>query len=258
MFCKSLLFIISPLRICRTAIAHDIREQVQVFLKSLAMTGHVFGSGAVMDVDLRQDLLPSVSDVVQRDERSSIAFTPYLNTVTEADLERLEYEREKDKKKKRGTRGRRVVALPDREPIHTHRSRISHGRDEHGQPLTLAAAPRIPLALTAPPLRPETGRRAAAMAAKQHISSLAAEMASSDLAERRALPKGTSPMIQVTPVPRSRTLFMKEGSTVVVETGSDNSKCSSCGKNYAVNGEKLCQECSKSSWNVSKREGSLI
>ena len=51
-------------------------------------------------------------------------FTPLLNYLSDGDLERTEKERDKDlnKCRKRNTRGRRGIALPDREPIRTYRT----------------------------------------------------------------------------------------------------------------------------------------
>ena len=117
----------------RTAIAHDIREQVLVYLKSLLLVGYAFDGSLVADADLRSDFLPPLTEVVRKDEATITAFTPFLNAVTDNDLERLEREQDKERKKKRGTRGRRALALPDREPLKTNRTenqlRLGRTRD---------------------------------------------------------------------------------------------------------------------------------
>ena len=45
----------------RTAIAHSIREQVQIYQKSLFLVGHPSDGSAVQDDDLRMSLLPSLT-----------------------------------------------------------------------------------------------------------------------------------------------------------------------------------------------------
>lgn len=167
----------------RTAIAHDIREQVYLYLKSLALLGYAFDGSPVGDIDLKQEFLPAVTDVVRRDEHAIAQFTPFLVTVTDADIERLETERERTvTKKKRATRGRRGVVLPDREPIRTVRMRIGGEVDDFGRPLARLNGPREPFIVRlAPPRRPPTNsRRAAALAARASIT----EMSNTDQDDR--------------------------------------------------------------------------
>jgi hypothetical protein len=160
----------------RTAIAHDIREQVYLYLKSLVMLGYAFDGSAVSDLDLKQEFLPAVTDVVRRDEHAVAQYTPFLVNVTEADLDRLETERERTTtKKKRATRGRRGVTLPDREPVRTVRMRIGGELDEHGRHMARAAAPReVFVRPPAPSRKPATSRRAAALAARANITEMSA------------------------------------------------------------------------------------
>ncbi|PWN50706.1 SNF5-domain-containing protein [Violaceomyces palustris] len=108
----------------RTAIAHSIREQVHVHVKSLAMTGHAFDGRPIADDELRNAFLPLVGkDNISRGEGEADAFTPRLLQLTESEIERLDRERERDaRRKRRQTRGRRGVNLPDREPQKTQRS----------------------------------------------------------------------------------------------------------------------------------------
>ena len=165
----------------RTAIAHDMREQIQVYLKSLTIIGYAFDGSLIMDADLAADFLPPLNAVV-RNENISL-YTPFLTPVTEMDQHAFERDRdkEKDRKKKRGTRGRRLIALPDREPVKTNRSRISGGMDEHGASIALAAIPKEPLPLKPTPSRPKTApRRAAAIAAKANITTMSTELQQDD------------------------------------------------------------------------------
>jgi SWI/SNF-related matrix-associated actin-dependent regulator of chromatin subfamily B protein 1 len=148
----------------RTAIAHSIREQVQTYQKSLFLVGHPSDGSAVQDDEIKQSFLPSlvsgarpVSEVQQ--------FTPLLNYLSDGELERTEKERDKDlnKRRKRNTRGRRGVALPDREPIRTYRTPAI------GFPELDAATQALAAAASAPTLR-----RAAAAAASLTIANMVA------------------------------------------------------------------------------------
>jgi len=148
----------------RTAIAHSIREQVQTYQKSLFLIGHPSDGTAVQDEELKQSFLPSlvsgarpVSEVQQ--------FTPLLNYLSDGELERTEKERDKDlnKRRKRNTRGRRGIALPDREPIRTYRTPAIGFPELDAATLALAAAANAPMS-----------RRAAAAAATLTIANMVA------------------------------------------------------------------------------------
>jgi SWI/SNF-related matrix-associated actin-dependent regulator of chromatin subfamily B member 1 len=93
------------------------------------------------------------------------AFTPILNYLSDGEMERNEKEREKEmnKRKKRATRGRRGVALPDREPIKTLRTPAIGFPDVDPAVLALAQAAAAP-----------TSRRAAAAAASLTIANMVA------------------------------------------------------------------------------------
>jgi SWI/SNF-related matrix-associated actin-dependent regulator of chromatin subfamily B protein 1 len=93
------------------------------------------------------------------------AFTPILNYLSDSEMERNEKEREKEmnKRKKRATRGRRGVALPDREPIKTLRTPAIGFPDVDPAVLALAQAAAAP-----------TSRRAAAAAASLTIANMVA------------------------------------------------------------------------------------
>ncbi|CAJ0837408.1 4031_t:CDS:2 [Entrophospora sp. SA101] len=106
----------------KTAIAHSIREQIQIYVKSLMLVGHPFDGMSVQDDDLRQSFLPPVSNIIRKEDAVD-TYTPVLIELSEAEIEKIEKDRERDaRRKRRQTRGRRGVILPDREPPKTHRT----------------------------------------------------------------------------------------------------------------------------------------
>ncbi|KAI0251835.1 hypothetical protein BJV78DRAFT_1207106 [Lactifluus subvellereus] len=148
----------------RTAIAHSIREQVQTYQKSLFLVGHPSDGTPVQDDDLRMSFLSPVTSVARPMDQVQ-AFTPILNYLSDSEMERNEKEREKEmnKRKKRNTRGRRGIALPDREPIKTLRTPAIGFPDVDPAVLALAQAATAP-----------TSRRAAAAAASLTIANMVA------------------------------------------------------------------------------------
>lgn len=113
-----------------TAVAHSIREQVDVHLRSLSLSGYGFDGAPVSDDELRVAFLPEVSrDTVARVVPQDIEdYTPRLLQLNEAEIDSLEREREREsKRKKRQTRGRRGVNMPDREPLKTQRTPVICG-----------------------------------------------------------------------------------------------------------------------------------
>ncbi|KAF9150931.1 SWI/SNF chromatin-remodeling complex subunit [Linnemannia schmuckeri] len=111
----------------RTAIAHSIREQVQIHTKCLNLIGYSYDGGSVHDEDLRSSFLPKITTIL-REEEAVEQFTPILEKLTEPEIDKLERDRERDKRRKRRqTRGRRGVILPDREPSKTKRTLLHHG-----------------------------------------------------------------------------------------------------------------------------------
>ncbi|CAG8617646.1 1714_t:CDS:10 [Cetraspora pellucida] len=106
----------------KTAIAHSIREQIQIYVKSLILVGHPFDGSPIQDDDLRQNFLPPVTNIIRREDAVE-QHTPLLVELTEAEIDKIEKDRERDaRRKRRQTRGRRGVILPDREPPKTHRT----------------------------------------------------------------------------------------------------------------------------------------
>lgn len=94
-----------------------------------------------------------------------VAFTPLLNYLSESEIERNEKEREKElnRRRRKTTRGRRGIALPDREPPKTFRTPAI------GFPEIDAATLALVNAAAAP-----TSRRAAAAAASLTIANMVA------------------------------------------------------------------------------------
>lgn len=97
-----------------TAIAHSIREQSQLFSKSLHITGHPFDGRPVEDPDLRDNFLPSPLLTTFRPYQAAKDFTPYIYELNEADLERTELSISREQRRqKRSTNRRGGPALPD-------------------------------------------------------------------------------------------------------------------------------------------------
>lgn len=98
-------------------------------------------------------------------------YTPIFTTYTEEDVLLIEREREKDsKRKKRGTRARRGVLLPDREPVKTHRTLLNPLSSNGSLP---------PKYEDLTPTLQHTGphsRRAAAIAAQANINLIAQDL----------------------------------------------------------------------------------
>lgn len=156
-----ILLILAPRR---TAIAHSIREQVQTYQKSLFLVGHPSDGSAVQDEELKMSFLPGLSSGARPMDQVQ-SFTPLLNYLSDGEIERNEKERDKEmnRRKKRNTRGRRGVALPDREPIRTYRTPAVGFPDLDPATLALAAAATAPVS-----------RRAAAAAASLTIANMVA------------------------------------------------------------------------------------
>jgi SWI/SNF-related matrix-associated actin-dependent regulator of chromatin subfamily B member 1 len=97
-----------------TAIAHSIREQCQMFTRSLYITGHPFDGRPIEDADVRDGFLSSPLSNVFRPMQSAKDYQPYLYELTDADLQREELSilREQRRAKRSVTR-RGGPALPD-------------------------------------------------------------------------------------------------------------------------------------------------
>jgi SWI/SNF-related matrix-associated actin-dependent regulator of chromatin subfamily B protein 1 len=97
-----------------TAIAHCIREQSQLFIRSLYVVGHPFDGRPLEDSDLISAFLPSPLPGVFRPAQQAREFGPYLYEMSEAVLERSEviYSREQ-RRQKRSVNRRGGPTLPD-------------------------------------------------------------------------------------------------------------------------------------------------
>ena len=152
-----------------TAIAHDIHEQIIVHQRSLFLVGHTPGSGVVIDDEVRSSFLPplSKSSLIRREDIALSIFTPIFATFTEEEIVNMEKDRERDsKRKKRTTRARRGIVLPDREPIKTHRT-LLNPMGPNGQ------LPSVPVSEDVVVPTATTSRRAAAIAAQANINLIA-------------------------------------------------------------------------------------
>lgn len=97
-----------------TAIAHSIREQAQLFTKSLYILSHPFDGRPVDDPDLSTSFLPSPLSSTFRPFQAAKEYTPYLYELNEADLERTEVSISRDQRRqKRSINRRGGPALPD-------------------------------------------------------------------------------------------------------------------------------------------------
>ena len=95
-----------------------------MYQKSLFLLGHPSEGLGFQDEDLRTSFLPSLNVTAARSLDQIPSFTPVLNYLSDGELERNEKEREKDlaRRRRKGNRGRRGAALPDREVLKTFRT----------------------------------------------------------------------------------------------------------------------------------------
>lgn len=97
-----------------TAIAHSIREQCQLFSKSLHMTNYPFDGRPIDDPDLKENFLQSPMPVTFRPYQMAKDYTPYIYELNEADLERTELSISREQRRqKRSTNRRGGPVLPD-------------------------------------------------------------------------------------------------------------------------------------------------
>ena len=97
-----------------TAIAHSIREQSQLFTRSLFVTGHPFDGRPIEDPELKQAFLPSPLNSPFRPYQAAKDFTPYLYELNELELEKTELSLSREERRqKRSVNRRGGPALPD-------------------------------------------------------------------------------------------------------------------------------------------------
>lgn len=179
----------------RTAIAHSIREQVHTYRKSLFLVGHPADGSAVQDEDLKSSLLSPVLSVARLPDQTG-SYTPTLNYLSDSELDRIDKEREKElnKRRKRNTRGRRGLMLPDREPLKTHRTPAIGFPPMDSSLLAIAAAAAAP-----------TSRRAAAAAATVNIAQMVASENGTSIIPTTpvpVVPQASTPITSKLPKPR--------------------------------------------------------
>jgi len=111
-----------------TAIAHAIREQSQLYTRSLWLTNHNFDGRPVEDPDLRDAFLPNPIHSAFRPVQSLKDWMPFMYEMTEADLERTETSMMREHRaQKRQLNRRGGPALPDlKEKQRTVRSLLVH------------------------------------------------------------------------------------------------------------------------------------
>ncbi len=97
-----------------TAIAHSIREQSQLFTRSLYVTGHPFDGRPIEDQELKSGFLASPMPSSLRPYQAAKEFTPYLYELNEAELEKTELSLSREERRqKRSVNRRGGPALPD-------------------------------------------------------------------------------------------------------------------------------------------------
>lgn len=163
--------------ITRTAIAHSIREQVQVYEKSLYLIGHTADGSKIQDEELRLAFLPPIYSA-RRTLDQVPTYTPQLNFYAEKELERNERADRRKRRQPRGRRGDKVV-LPDREPLRTFRT-PAIGFPEPEKETVVPVAP---------------SRRAAAIAAEKANTQIAV------IEQKENQPYGSSPTMSTTVLP---------------------------------------------------------
>ncbi|TPX31172.1 hypothetical protein SmJEL517_g05412 [Synchytrium microbalum] len=111
----------------QTAIAHSIREQIQVFAKSLLLVDHRFDGKPVHDEDLASCFLPPITHARRYDINAYNAFGPQLMLLRDTDAEKRDRDddREVRRKRRQTHRSRRnTVILPDRDIQRTNRTAL--------------------------------------------------------------------------------------------------------------------------------------
>ena len=129
--------------------------------------------------------LPSLTSAARTMDQVK-SFTPILNYLSDGEIERNEKEREKEltKRRKRNTRGRRGIALPDREPNRTYRTPAIGFPELDPATLALAAAASAP-----------TSRRAAAAAASLTIANMVASENGTSIMPLQLPPQQLTPQV---------------------------------------------------------------
>ena len=111
-----------------TAIAHSIREQSQLYTRSLYLTNHCFDGRLVEDSELREAFLLSPANGAFRPMQTQKDWMPYMYEMSEAEFERTETSMMREHRaQKRQLNRRGGPALPDlKDRQRTVRSLILH------------------------------------------------------------------------------------------------------------------------------------
>lgn len=111
-----------------TAIAHSIREQSQLYTRSLWLTNHMFDGRPIEDPDVRDGFLPTPILSTFRPQQAQKDWMPYMYEMSEAELERTETSMSREHRvQKRQLNRRGGPALPDlKERQRTVRSLLVH------------------------------------------------------------------------------------------------------------------------------------
>lgn len=136
-----------------TAIAHSIREQSQMYTRSLYISGHPFDGRPVEDAEIRENLLPSPLPSSFRPFATVKEYTPYFYELAKADMERADMivSREQRLQKRQVTR-RGGPAMPDlKERLGTVRTMIV-------STVVPGAAESVETSGIYKPVRPPSGR----------------------------------------------------------------------------------------------------
>ena len=97
-----------------TAIAHSIREQVQLFTRSLYIVGYHFDGSLVIDEDVKSGLGPSPLPSALRPFQAAKEYTPYFYELNDAELEKTENSLSREERRqKRSVNRRGGPMLPD-------------------------------------------------------------------------------------------------------------------------------------------------
>lgn len=116
-----------------SAIAHSIREQCFLYRKSFLVAGSSFDGQEIRvnDYELSQVLLPKLTSAI-REDKFMDSFTPLVQYLADADLEKLELNREREaRRKRRHTRGGKKEAWIINSPPKTNRTALTYKGSLH-------------------------------------------------------------------------------------------------------------------------------
>ncbi|CDK29885.1 unnamed protein product [Kuraishia capsulata CBS 1993] len=90
-----------------SAISHSIREQSQMFVRSLYLVGYLFDGSSVEEEEIRRLLkLPINTSNIRRPRYLLSDYTPQLSELSVTEMERLDKDKEREARRKRRGQGR--------------------------------------------------------------------------------------------------------------------------------------------------------